>query len=239
LVLSWPTVFYTLLLGLILLYLLFMAFGALGAESIEPDLDLDLDLDVDVDVDLDLDLEVDADVDGDIGELADTVAGGRKSPWYPFKALLVWLNVGRVPLLFLIGLATPVAWLASVGLSSGELIAALQDWHTTNFFLAGAVGLLGGKFLTAPFIPLFRRMMNEAKDVDYIGLRGRLLLSATEERFGQAEIRHEDDFLLVNVKPANGQRELPKGEEIVIIGRTPDQRFYLAEPAEAFPEPAP
>ncbi|MEM9835364.1 MAG: hypothetical protein AAF828_02610 [Bacteroidota bacterium] len=224
LILAWPTIVYTVLLALIVLYWLFMTVGVLGADSIEPDLDLDLDADLDIEVDADLEMEVDADLDGNAGELADSLSSGKRR-WYPFKSLLVWLNVGRVPLLFLLSIAIIIAWSCSALLCHNQLAGPLS-----TFFISGFTGALAAKFMTWPFIPLFRRMSQDAKDVDYIGTTGKIILPANQQQFGQMEVRYEDDFLLVYVKPAPGQESLTAGSRAVIIGKTDDQRYYLAEP---------
>lgn len=223
LILAWPTVIYTVLLALIITYWLFMALGIFTADSLEPDLDLDMDVDLDVEIDADVD--IDADLEGNTGELADTLAGGKRSRWYPFKTVLVWFNVGKVPFLFLLSIGTVFAW-GSSAIMSNSLIAG----STLIFFLAGLIGAFTAKFLSWPFIPLFARMSQDVKDIDYIGATGKIILSANAEKFGQMEVRHSDDYLLVHVKPAPGLDKLAAGSRAVIIGKTEDQRYYLAEP---------
>ena len=225
LILAWPTVLYTVLLALIVSYWLFMALGIFSADSIEPDLDLDLELDADLDIDIDADVEIDADLEGDAGELADTLAGGKRSRWYPLKTLLVWFNVGKVPLLFLLSIATVFAW-GSSAIMSNSLVAG----SLVIFLLAGLIGAVAAKILSWPFIPLFRSMSQDVKDIDYIGTTGKIILAADANRFGQMEVLHAGDYLLVHVKPASGLDKLAAGSRAVIIGKTDDQRYYVAEP---------
>ena len=67
-ILSMPTVVYTVLMGLMALYWVTVIMGAVDIDLF----DLDADLDADIDLDADLDLDVDADIDVDVDAGVDT-----------------------------------------------------------------------------------------------------------------------------------------------------------------------
>lgn len=205
---------YTVLLGLVLLYWISVILGALDLSAF--DFDVDADVDVDVDIDVDADLDVDTEVGG---------VGG----W--FAALLHFFNFGKVPFMLIMTVVVLTGWTLT--------ILSNHYWgdHAPGFALAMAgpilfLSLLIAKFLTTPLVPVFESMNQEAAPVDFIGQTGQLLLPASPDKFGQAEVMIRGDVLLVNVKTLPGGPVLPRGTLVVITGRTEDRRYYLIEPTE-------
>ena len=92
--------FYTILLGLILLYWLSVLVGALDLSALDFDLDVDADMDMDVDVDADID--ADAEMESSLGWMA---------------GALHFFNFGKLPFMILMTFVILPAWVLSIGLN--------------------------------------------------------------------------------------------------------------------------
>ncbi len=195
---------YSVLLAFVVLYWLSVIIGAVDMSALDFDLDIDADLDVDVDAD------------------ADISVGG----W--FAAVFHFFNFDRLPFMLIMSVVVLSAWTMSV----------LSNHYWGNYSLPFALAMTApiilvafilAKFLTYPLIPLFAAMNQPAEPVNFFGMNCKVKLPPTGEKFGQAGAYHEGDELLVNIKSAYALRA---GQQVVIVGQTDDQRYWLVEPLE-------
>ena len=144
-----PNLFYTILLGFVLLYFLSVFIGALDLDLF--DFDLEADFDLDVEVDADLELEVDAEMEGEI----DTAV----SPGF-WISTLSFFNLGKVPFMIFFSLLVLSMWV--IGLIANHHYAGVYSWFAPAFILPNfLVSLFIAKFLSEPFKKSFSKMNQE------------------------------------------------------------------------------
>jgi hypothetical protein len=203
---------FTLLLGLVVLYWLSVILGAVDLSAFEFDIDAEVDVDADVDTDVD--------------------AGGM-SGW--FAGALHFFNFGRVPFMLIITVTVVTAWVLAI-LGNHYL-----GHYSLGYALATAIpilfiGLFAAKVVTTPFVPLFEQISKEAQPMDYIGQACELILPASFTQMGQARVQAEDDELLIYVKTAAPELQLPSGTKAIVSRAAPDGSHYLVR---AYPEEDP
>ncbi|HMQ49539.1 MAG TPA: DUF1449 family protein [Saprospiraceae bacterium] len=195
--------FYTTLLAMVLLYWLSVMLGALDISA------LDFDLDT-----------ADADVDADLHGGGSWLAG-----------VLHFFNFGRLPFMVVMSVVVLAAW----------CLAILGNYyigqHTWGFALATFLpiifaSLVLAKLITAPLVPLFAHLDGTVQEVDYIGQVCQIRLPANAEKFGQAEVQIDGDWLLIHVKTETQEMALRSGEQALVVGKTPDGRYYLVRRLE-------
>lgn len=197
--------FYTILLGLVLLYWLSVIIGAMDINS------FDLDMDVDIDIDTDIDTDVDAN-------------GGATVGW--FTGMLQFFHIGRIPLIIVMSFSALTMWVVSIyvqqalGPSWGLALALFIP----NVF----AGLFVTKLITLPLLPVLENLDKGAAKVDYIGRECTLLLNLEHNEIGQAEVVLEDHTpLLVRVKlEEDSQGTLSKGAKALILRQETDRNCY-------------
>ena len=113
----------TLFLGLLLLYWITVIAGFLDHSMFDLNLDTDIDVDVDVDVDVDTGVELDGATDG------------------VFHSILVFFNLGEIPLMLFLSFVFLIMWVSSV------ILKLMID---TNVFMSGV--LLIPEFISALFL---------------------------------------------------------------------------------------
>ena len=222
---SLPTVVFTIFVGVIVLYWVFVLLGALDLDlfDLDVDLDADVDLDVDIDVDVDVDMDVDMDLDGggvgDIGVIAGTLSA------------IGWTGV---PLTITLSVFILLNWTATF----------LSTYYLRTFF-EGAVGtparlgvlaasLFVCTFLTSLVIrPLRSAIKTAPPRKGALGFLGRSVTITTSEvtaRTGRAYFEDEDgthlDLAVRCDQPNNG---LVRGSQALIIGYDEDTHVYHIE----------
>jgi hypothetical protein len=206
-----PTVVFTIALGIALVYWLFVLLGAL-------DLDLlggghhDFDLGGGHDV---------GDVGGDAGGDADggDVDGG--GVWHS-------LGLGAVPITISVSMIVLVCWCAS--LLSTTYIAGDSSWIRIILFpLVIIVAFPVASLLVRPLAPVFK--IKEGKfNADYVGSLCTITTNSVDTGFGFANI--EDGHSLVQIavrcdKPG----VLARGDKALIIEFDPERRTFVVEPS--------
>jgi hypothetical protein len=199
------TMLYSILMVVILLYWGSVIIGALDFSAF----------------DLDFDLDADADIDAD--------GGAATTGW--LAGALHFFNFGRLPFMVIMTVVITTAWSLSI---LGNYYLGHNGWGfaLATFIPNLFVSLLVAKGLTAPLVPLFQRLDGTAEAVDYIGRTCRIRLPASASAFGQAEVIVDDASLLISVKTESDELALASGEAAVIVGRTPDRRYYLVRRLE-------
>lgn len=217
--LGFPTVVWTVLLGVVLAYWLFVILGAL-------DLDF-LDFDVDLDADFDMNFDVDADVDVDGGD-AD-VSGPS-----PLAKIAIALGLGRVPVTIMLTFFVSSAWAASfLGVYYLSSVWKIPGFAALIFGLSFvvAVPLMGA--LAQPFKGMFTTTTRNA-GATVIGSVCEVTTGSVTERFGQAQLDDGGAGLLLAIRCETSGNELTRGSQALIIGHDREQDIYWVEPYEQF-----
>ncbi len=206
----------TALLGLSVIYWLFVITGTIGLDMFDFDLDLDLDVDADVDVDVD----VDADVDVPTGQIGSMMSLG--------VVVLRFLNIGSVPIMLWFSIFSLALWTFTVILDDPTHHESIVPWLLV-LVRNGFFGLIVAKALTQPLRGKFDPV-EPPKPEDLVGQTCVITTSEVNETFGQA--RHETDAapLLLNVRSTDSS--LTKGDLALIVGFEPHQHTYTVEKAD-------
>ncbi len=198
---SAPNLLPTALLVFVLVYWIVVILGA-----------IDLDF-------IDLDLE--------LGETeADGVAEGEFSAAW-LNAVLSFFNLGQVPfMVFLTFLIIPI-WVISV-MGNYYLDNTSFGISMLLFMPNLVISLFIAKFLTMPFIGLFRTMDQETGET-MIGKICTVTSTVSSGKVGQAKVKTTGAPLLLNVLTYN-EVTLQHGDTGIVIDRRKDRNIYFIEP---------
>lgn len=230
--LQFPTVVFTIALGIVLVYWVFVLLGA-----------LDIDLfggDVDVDVSgaakgigdvltggakggaeaFHVHGDVGGDAGGDVGGDADADASGG-GLWHG-------LGLGDVPVTISVSLITLVSWCGS--LLATHYVFGTGGWWTVVVLVAAVViALPTAALLIRPIAPVFA--VQEAKsNADYIGHACTITTGRVDDRFGQATIEDGGTVLNIAVR-CDRPGKLARGDKALIIEFDRERSAYLVEPS--------
>lgn len=202
----YPTVLFTVLLLVLALYWLFAILGMVDIDV------LDLDMDVDTDVDL------------------DGLAG--------LAGLLVTLGLTGVPVTVVITLLSLLAWLISyfaVHLfffwDSGTLMSYLVG--TAVVPVAVALSIPVTAQLIKPLKPLFKKAYLPPPEKVLLGRVCAVRSTRVDERFGEASVDLDGASLILRIR-ASADKNLKKGDAIVLIEHRPDDNTYWVVPEHEF-----
>jgi hypothetical protein len=205
---QFPTVVFTIALGIVLLYWLFVLIGA-----------LDLDLfghHVDIGGDGAGDAVGDAgghDAGG--GHDADGDADGNAGIWHT-------LGLGDVPITISASIIVLVAWVASLCLMTYVVVAfALPGW------VAGI--LLPLVLILALPITAIKEGKSNA---DYVGHSCTVTTGHVDNEFGQATVEDGGTVLIIAVR-CDAPGKLARGDKALIIEFDPSRQAYVVEPSSS------
>jgi len=204
-ILTFPTVLFTVMLGVLLLYWVFVIIGALDLDIFTPD----------AEVDADLDLEPDASAAG-------------------FTDLLSSLGLGGVPFMIVLSLLVFFAWMLSVPATAYLVLTlpnTLAQLLMALLVLAGS--LLGSLLITAQLVrPLRQIFSSQSSVVTRDRLAGKLCTITTSrvnEHFGQAQFNDGGAGLILSVR-ADTPNTLRKGSQAVILEyNAVEDSYWVAE----------
>ena len=203
---SWPTVVYTVLFGVCLLYWCLSLLSG-------------FDFDIDADVDLDVDGDVDA--DGESGGLG--LAG-----------LIATLGLGGVPISMALSFLMLFAWLFSALLSDWLLpfvSGAVLTLVTVAIGLGALVlAVIPASLCVRPMRRLFVTHKAERK-AELVGRVCEITTGRVDAHFGQAEVRTGGAPHLVQVRCAR-ENDLRRGSTAVIAAYDREDETYDVAPAE-------
>lgn len=213
----------TVLLLLILVYWIFVIIGAMDMDVINVDFDSDVDVDVDVDVEADVDIDADADVDTDV-EAHDIGSVAF------LNSILTFFNLGKIPFMVWLSFLIIPMWVISILFN--------HYLHNSSFLISSValipnvvVSLLVSKVLTTPIAAIFEKMKkNDDDHFKYTGKVCTVLMQASHDRFGQAEIKRDGNTYRVNILTKEDSIILDKGDTALIIEFIPEKKCYLVEP---------
>lgn len=191
---------FSILLGLVVLYWLFVAIGLMG-----------------------MDFGVDADIDADIdGSIADGHTG-------LFSGLLNFVNIGEVPITIVLSFLTLCIWTLSITVNyywtGSSFILGLAAY--LPIFL---VSLVLTRFLTMPFRPLMRALNRQGDEhLPVVGRTCTITTSEATASFGQAQIETKGAPILINVRTADGE-PLSRGTTGLIVRKDETKDVFFVVP---------
>lgn len=208
---AYPTVVYSTLLGVVLIYWILALIGVVDFDSASVDIDVDIDSDVPTDTDADVE---------NVGELA---------------AFLVAFGLNGVPFSVVVTLLTIVAWTLSC--LAGMWLLPLVP--TTILQIVAGTGVLAIAFIVA--VPITARAIRPMRrlfvthraisNYDLVGQTCVVLTSSVNEKFGRAEVSTRGAGLNIRVWAAS-PNQLGKGARAVIMeyDRIGERYLIVAEP---------
>ena len=239
--LAFPTVIFTGLLIVVLVYWAFVFIGALdidlldgGAEGLDgaadgaldgaaDGLDVDVDVDVDVDMDMDMDMDMDADADAD----ADAHGGGG--------GLLGTMGLAGVPvtvsfsflILYCWALCMALGWLVA-GLGLGGALFTLAS--LAAMLVAIVVAVPAAAVSVRPLKGLF--VTHQApRRAEFVGRVCIVTTQRVTDRFGQAEIVDGGTVLRVQAR-CTSENTLGKDSKALVIDYDRKNEVYIIVPMD-------
>lgn len=211
-----PNGIMTVLLGISLLYWLFMLFTGDGFNFFDSDIDIATDGSPDV-----------GDVDGADAHHAesDTVA----EPSFFTKAL-DFINVGKVPIMLISTLFKFVSWLLTIATS---LAVNVSSWGLKSIFILLPVFILTYfiiHFLTKPLAKFYKEIGYQGEEpTDFLGRAGKMKSTIQGTAMGSAEFVIQQDVFKLNVVSISGGK-INYGDEVIIADESKDKRiFYVTK----------
>jgi len=215
--LAFPTVVFSLLLGVVLIYWLFVFLGALDLEM----------LDLGADTELDLDCELDASADA---------GDADASPRSVFADWLNRLDLTEVPLTVSLSLFLLLAWtlcfvaVETIGPAATTLVwgASLATVSTlVSLVLTSRFALLLKPMFRTHYAPLRRSLVGQVCEITTLGV---------DDGYGQAEVRDGGAGLLIQVRSSNAER-LARGSRALIFNYDATREIFQVKPLDdASPE---
>lgn len=210
---AFPTVLYTVLLGIVVVYWLFVMLGALDTDALGEGIDADFD-------------GGDVDVDGDGGDGGDGAG-----------ALSSWFGLRRVPLTISLSLVVLFGW--TFTLLGMHWTEGVSRWVAGPivFVAATLVAVAIAAVAVRPLAPVFRTHAGKTR-ADYIGSTCEISTGHVDATFGQATVTDGGTVLVIPVrcdKPDNG---LQRGAHALVIDYDQDREAYVVEPYAQLAHPA-
>jgi hypothetical protein len=219
--LEFPTVVFTIVLGIVLMYWVFVLLGALDVDLFGGD--------------------VDVDVSGAAKGIGDVLTGGAKGGAEAFHADGhaggdadvdgggVWhgLGLGDVPVTISVSLIVMLSWVGSLLVM--HYIAGTAGWQRAIVLVVAIVVALPiAALLVRPLAPVFA--VKEAKsNADYIGHGCTITTGSVDDSFGQATVEDGGTVLVIQVRCERGK--LGRGDKALIIEFDQARQAYVVEPS--------
>ncbi len=221
-------VFPTILFAVIILYWVFVVIGALDLDFLNFDVDTgDVDVGMDADTEVDIDADFDTNVDTET-EIESEVESNTEAI-ISLNSVLSFFNIGKVPFMILMSFFTLSVWMISISTN--------YIFHNHSVIISilllipnMIVSLFVSKIITTPFAIIYTKMAKNNEDnFEYQGKICTVIMTASHEKMGQAEINDDGSTFRINVKTKD-KTTLEKGETGLIINYIPEQKCYLVEP---------
>lgn len=214
-ILEFPTIVYSILLGVVFLYWIIAAVGLVDIDA--------FDLDMDIDADMDVDSDVDVNAEGTEG-----LAG-----------LLVTWGLTGVPLTVVVSLLVMVSWLLtyfasyfSFGLLGNNLMGYLIG--AVVIMVSFAISIPVTAKVIVPLRPVFRKAYAvENIEKVLLGRAVKVRSSRVDENFGEAVFEEDGSPLILKVR---SDKPLKRGDIARIIEFRETDKTYLVVSAEEFGE---
>ena len=226
--LQFPTVVFTIALGIVLVYWLFVLIGALDIDLFGGDIDVD--------------------VSGAAKGIGDVLTGGAKGGAEAFHAdaggdaagggdadgdfdgggLWHLLGLGDVPVTISVSLITVLAWCGS--LLAMHYVLGVTGWlGLVVLVVAVMIALPIAALLIRPIAPVFA--VKEGKsNADYVGHACTITTGRVDDSFGQATIEDGGTVLNISVR-CDQPGKLARGDKALIIEFDRERQAYVVEPS--------
>lgn len=213
-----PNAVMTVIMGILVLYWLFVTISGAGIE----DLDLGFDFDVDVpDADVP---EIDADADIDAADGNGDVST-HKEPGFFIKTL-DFLNVGRVPFMLIITTLKFFMWIGTLITTSVINVVSWGLWSLLILIPIGIIGIFFTRFATNPMVKFFKEIGYKGEEeIDFLGRSGKMLSNIKGDKIGSAEVIVDKNPIKLNVVSIDGE-EIKYGDYIIIADESEDKKIY-------------
>lgn len=220
--LRFPTVIFTIGLGIALVYWLFVLLGA-----------------------LDIDLFGGGDVTGATKGMGEALTGGVKGGAEALKGVHadgdldgggIWhaLGLAEVPLTISFSVIMLVCWVVSLlGMSyGGASVGELGGWLPALMLLVVIVVAIPlGGLLVRPLGPMFAIKLGK-RNLDYVGFTCTVTTGRVDDGFGQATVEDGGTVLVIPVR-CDRPGALGRGHKAVIIDFDPTRDAYVVEPVSS------
>ena len=195
----------TLLFAVMLLYWTSVIFGAFDIDVLQVDFDIDADLDLDADAD------------------ADIQTGGA------FQGMMLYFNIGAVPVTVWLSFLIFTCWILSV-LESYYLNPGLHFLFGLIFVIPNLiVGMYVAKFATVPLKKVFEAMApKNTTRKSLVGQRATVTSSVVDSSFGQITVKTDGAPITLNARSGS---PIEKGATVVITHEQESNVFTV----ELFP----
>lgn len=216
-----PNAVMTVVMGVLMIYWLFVFISGAGLE----DLDLGFDFDVDIDApDIDVDADVDVNSDVDSSEL-DKDISTEKEPGF-FMKFLNFMNVGKVPFMLILSTFKFIVWIGSLITTSLVNVTMWGLWSVLILIPLGFIGLFFTKFATNPMVKLFKEIGYKGEEeIDFLGRAGKMLSNVKDKKIGTAEFLVDGNPIKLNVMSIDGE-EIKYGDYVIIADESDDRKIY-------------
>ncbi len=224
-------VWFTAPLFIVFLFALFRLFmGGLDFGNAEGDVDVDADIDIDADVDVDADIDIDADVDADMDADADA-NGEHGSAWVD---VLGFLNVGRAPVMVVL-MSIFAIWGISGLIANGLFnVTANPQWFWASCVVAFLCSFVGTRYLTLGVSKLFPESEPAVRDIQLLGLSGRVISGQITTTFGTVRVHVPGGpVLTVNCHMKTGEEIPVKGDTVILVNYNSEKRIFEVKKTEA------
>lgn len=216
-----PNAVMTVIMGVIVVYWLFVFISGAGLE----DLDLGFDFDVDIDVpDVDAGVDVDADSDIDTSE-PDKDVVTEKEPGF-FMKFLNFMNIGKVPFMLVLSTLKFIIWIGSLITTSLVNVTTWGLWSLLILIPISIVALFFTKLATNPMVKLFKAIGYKGEEaIDFLGRSGKMLSTIKDKKIGTAEFFVDSNPIKLNVVSIDGA-EINYGDYVIIADESDDGKIY-------------
>lgn len=210
-----------LLLLLVLYWILTMVSG----------IDFDYDIDVDIDIDADVGIEggnMDFQDVSNAEVNQDDILGKRRKPLKWWQIFLIYFNFVGLPFMF-----TFTCWIFAWWFITVLTTSITYSYNSAFGFLIMIIAffpaLIVTKIITTPFKNFFKNLNKDGdKAKEYIGRRGVMLSTISEEKMGNAEVIIDGDSYNIYVKSLDGS-PITYHQEILIIKQSQDNNYFLVQ----------
>lgn len=227
----------TTLMIMILLYWLMVMVGVFGMDAFDFDLDVDADVGLDADLGLDADFGIDGDMGVDIHSGVDaapatSLAGGSSTTGNDgfLRTVFEFFYLGEVPIVIIGTFFVLYFWIATFVTNHlynlDQRLWISLAWLIPNILIS----LILTRFSMIPFAIIFKKPPPEnTTRKEMYGLIGQVTTSEVTEKFGQMEIKQDDEpEMIVNIRTQAGQT-LAKGDAAKIISFNNSDGTFLVE----------
>ncbi|MEM7678172.1 MAG: glycine zipper family protein [Myxococcota bacterium] len=226
-IMAMPTVVFTALLGIVIVYWLFVVIGALDIDMIDVGADLDGLAEGATEGAMEGAAEGATEGLGGAVESAEGVAG--LSDGLSLLSFMTWIGLRNAPFTVVFSLIIVAAWTLSIlsmrlltaSLGAGALAASI------GAVISIVVAMPIAGLLSVPLGPLFRTQTAEGRR-DFIGRTCVIETGSVDERFGVGTVQEDGRWPRLEIRAAS-PNTLRRGSEALIIDYDPEQEVFRVE----------